>query len=202
MWMLLALNSHPLLPKFKKIREELTSLGDLYVNDAFGTTHWAHSSMVGIDSKIRVAGFLMAKELDYFQRALQQPLSPFVLILGGAKVSDKIKLIENMLEKVNAIVIGGGMAFTFLKVLHNTKIGSFLFDEEGAKLVPRVMAKAKLKMWLYTCRQTSSLQTIFLPTRQWGQLILPVALVRVGLALTSDQRVRKHSRRPSRLPKL
>ena len=62
----------------------------------------------------------MAKELDYFQRALQQPLSPFVLILGGAEVSDEIKLIENMLEKVDAIVIGGGMAFTFPKALHNT----------------------------------------------------------------------------------
>ena len=100
----------------KAFRDKLTALGDLFVNDAFGTAHRAHSSMVGINLKTRVAGLLMAKELSYFRKALDSPQRPFCLILGGAKVSDKIKLIHNMLDKVDTMIIGGGMAFTFLKV--------------------------------------------------------------------------------------
>ena len=100
----------------KAFRDKLTALGDLFVNDAFGTAHRAHSSMVGINLKTRVAGLLMAKELSYFSKALDSPQRPFCLILGGAKVSDKIKLIHNMLDKVDTMIIGGGMAFTFLKV--------------------------------------------------------------------------------------
>lgn len=87
--------------KVTAFREGLTKLGDVYVNDAFGTAHRAHSSMVGVKLSQRAAGFLMKKELDYFAKALENPERPFLAILGGAKVSDKIQLIENMLDKVH-----------------------------------------------------------------------------------------------------
>jgi len=124
-------------------RASLTKLGDVYVNDAFGTAHRAHSSMVGVNLPQKAAGFLMKKELEYFAKALETPERPFLAILGGAKVSDKIKLIENLIEKVDAMVIGGGMAFTFKKVLDGMKIGNSLFDEPGSKLVESIMNKAK-----------------------------------------------------------
>eukprot|EP00732_Lithocolla_globosa_P003643 Lithocolla_globosa_v1_NODE_3007_length_1796_cov_20.351522.p1 type:complete len:458 gc:universal NODE_3007_length_1796_cov_20.351522:203-1576(+) len=126
-------------------RASLSSLGDVYINDAFGTAHRGHSSMVGCELPVRAAGFLMKKELDYFGKALEAPERPFLAILGGAKVSDKIQLIENLLDKVDELIVGGGMAFTFLKVVHGIDIGSSLFDEAGAKLVPKIMAKAKAK---------------------------------------------------------
>ncbi|XP_002131715.2 phosphoglycerate kinase 1 [Ciona intestinalis] len=129
--------------KVEEFRASLTKLGDLYVNDAFGTAHRAHSSMVGVNLDQRAAGFLVKKELNYFAKALDNPERPFLAILGGAKVQDKIQLIKNMLSKVNEMVIGGGMAFTFLKVLNNMKIGSSLYDEEGAKIVQELMDKAK-----------------------------------------------------------
>jgi len=84
-------------------RENLTKLGDVYINDAFGTAHRAHSSMVGVKLPQRAAGFLMKKELEYFAKALESPEKPFLAILGGAKVSDKIQLIENLLDKVRHI---------------------------------------------------------------------------------------------------
>jgi phosphoglycerate kinase len=105
----------------------LTKLGDVYVNDAFGTAHRAHSSMVGVKLSQRAAGFLVKKELAYFAKALESPERPFLAILGGAKVKDKIQLIENMLDKVNELIIGGGMAYTFLKVLHGMAVGSTLW---------------------------------------------------------------------------
>ncbi|KAA0166413.1 hypothetical protein FNF28_03182 [Cafeteria roenbergensis] len=126
-------------------RSSLTKLGDVYVNDAFGTAHRAHSSMVGVDLDTRCSGFLLKKELAYFSKALETPERPLLAILGGAKVADKIKLIYNMLEKVDAMIIAGGMAFTFLKVLNGKDIGDSLFDEEGAKLVPDIMEKAKAR---------------------------------------------------------
>lgn len=86
--------------KVAEFREGLTRLGDVYVNDAFGTAHRAHSSMVGVKLPQRAAGFLVKKELDYFAKALEKPDRPFLAILGGAKVSDKIQLIDNMLDKV------------------------------------------------------------------------------------------------------
>lgn len=127
----------------KKFRDELTLLADVYVNDAFGTAHRAHSLMVGINVPIRAAGELMEKELLYFGKALENPDHPFLAILGGAKVSDKIQLINNLLDKVDEIIIGGGMAFTFTKVLDNMKIGSSLYDEDGAKIVQELVDKAK-----------------------------------------------------------
>eukprot|EP00750_Incisomonas_marina_P015377 INCI18202.1.p1 GENE.INCI18202.1~~INCI18202.1.p1 ORF type:complete len:496 (-),score=126.39 INCI18202.1:681-1982(-) len=124
-------------------RKQLSSLGDVFVNDAFGTAHRAHSSMVGVDLPVRVAGLLMKKELTYFSQALEAPPRPFVAILGGAKVSDKIQLIHNLLDKCDELIIGGGMAFTFTKVLHDMEIGASLFDEEGAKIVKGLMEKAE-----------------------------------------------------------
>ena len=126
-----------------KFRKELTALGDIYINDAFGTAHRAHSSMVGVDLPQKASGFLMKKELDYFAQALEDPKRPFLAILGGAKVSDKIQLIDNLLDKVNSLIICGGMAFTFKKTLENVSIGNSLFDEAGSKRCAELMAKAK-----------------------------------------------------------
>ncbi|CAI5716133.1 unnamed protein product [Hyaloperonospora brassicae] len=126
-------------------RASLSKLGDVYVNDAFGTAHRAHSSMVGVDLPVKAAGFLLDKELVYFAKALESPQRPFVSILGGAKVADKIPLIMNMLDKVDAMVIGGGMAYTFKHVLAQMAIGDSLFDTEGAKIVSEIVEKAKAK---------------------------------------------------------
>lgn len=128
-----------------QFRKSLTKLGDVYINDAFGTAHRAHSSMVGVEHSQRAAGFLMKKELTYFEIAMEKPARPFLAILGGAKVQDKIQLIENLLDKVNEMIIGGGMAFTFLKVLNDMKIGKSLFDEAGSHIVQKLMDKAKEK---------------------------------------------------------
>jgi phosphoglycerate kinase len=114
------------------------------VFDAFAAAHRAHSSVVGVNLD-RSAGYLMKKELEYFAKALESPERPFLAILGGAKVADKIQLIHNLLDKVNVMIIGGGMAFTFLKVLKNMKIGNSLFDEEGSKIVEGIWAKAQEK---------------------------------------------------------
>lgn len=92
------------------------------MNDAFGTAHRAHSSMMGDGFDIRASGFLLKKELQYFAKALDNPERPFLAILGGAKVADKIQLINNLLDKVNEMIIGGGMAYTFLKVTKNMKV--------------------------------------------------------------------------------
>lgn len=127
----------------KKFRQELTSLADVYINDAFGTAHRAHSSMVGLEVPQRAAGFLMSKELEYFAKALENPERPFLAILGGAKVSDKIQLIDNLLDKVDMLIVGGGMAFTFKKILNKMPIGDSLFDEAGAKNVEHLVEKAK-----------------------------------------------------------
>ncbi|KAI0086685.1 phosphoglycerate kinase [Irpex rosettiformis] len=129
--------------KVQEFRAGLTRLGDVYINDAFGTAHRAHSSMVGVQLPQRAAGFLMKKELEYFAKALEHPERPFLAILGGAKVSDKIQLIENMLDKVNSLIICGGMAFTFKKILEGVKIGNSLFDEAGAQKVQTLIKKAK-----------------------------------------------------------
>lgn len=99
--------------------------------------------MVGVDLPQKAAGFLMKKELDYFAKALESPKRPFLAILGGAKVSDKIQLINNLLDKVNTLIICGGMAFTFKKTLDNIPIGNSLFDEAGSKTVKELVEKAK-----------------------------------------------------------
>ena len=131
--------------KVKAFRASLTKLGDVYINDAFGTAHRDHSSMTGVQLPERACGYLMKKELDAFGAVLDNPKRPLLAILGGAKVADKIQLINNLLDKADEIIIGGGMAFTFKKVLNNMAIGNSLYDAEGAKLVPDLMKKAQEK---------------------------------------------------------
>jgi phosphoglycerate kinase len=99
--------------------------------------------MVGVDLPVKAAGFLVKKELEFFAKALENPERPFLAILGGAKVSDKIQLIDNLIPKVDSLIIGGGMAFTFKKALYGVKIGNSLYDEEGAKIVGDLVKKAK-----------------------------------------------------------
>ena len=126
-------------------RASLTKLGDVYVNDAFGTAHRAHSSVVGVDLPIKAAGFLMQKELEAFDKVLDNPARPLLAILGGAKIADKIPLINNLLDKANEIIIGGGMAFTFKKVLEGMEIGNSLFDAKGAEIAKELFDKAAAK---------------------------------------------------------
>ena len=126
-----------------EFRRQLTALGDIYINDAFGTAHRAHSSLVGIDLPLRASGILMKTELDYFSKALENPKRPFLVILGGAKVKDKILLINNLLDKVDEMIIGGGMAFTFMKVMYDWEIGNSLFDESATEIVHEVVQRAK-----------------------------------------------------------
>lgn len=123
--------------------KELASLADLYVNDAFGTSHRAHSSNVGVASILPSAvGFLIEKEIDVMGKALEKPEHPFVSILGGAKVSDKIGVIENLIGKVDTILIGGGMAYTFLKA-QGKEIGKSLLEEDKMDLSLKLIEKAK-----------------------------------------------------------
>merc|ERR1712087_742834 len=125
-----------------EFRASIRKLADIYCNDAFGTAHRAHSSMVGEGFDVKAAGGLMSKELDAFAKVLDSPAKPVLAILGGAKVSDKIQLIMNLLDKVDKMIIGGGMAYTFLKQ-EGMGIGSSSYDEEGAKIVPEILEKAK-----------------------------------------------------------
>jgi len=129
--------------KLKEFRAAIRNMADIYCNDAFGTAHRPHSSMLGEGFDVKAAGALMSKELDAFAKVLDVPQKPVLAILGGAKVSDKIQLIMNMLDKVNVIIIGGGMAYTFLKVRDGMNIGTSLYDEDGAKIVPDIIEKAK-----------------------------------------------------------
>ena len=130
-------------PAFAK---QLAALCDLYVNDAFGTAHRAHASTEGITHFIpqSAAGLLMEKELTYLGKALQSPLKPFVAIIGGAKVSDKIGVIENLLNKVDTIIIGGGMAYTFLNARGQTT-GKSLLETDKIDLARETMKKAEEK---------------------------------------------------------
>jgi phosphoglycerate kinase len=126
-------------------RASLSKLGDVFVNDAFGTAHRAHSSMVGVKLPQKVSGFLMEAELKAFAAVLEHPQRPLLAILGGAKIADKIPLINNLLEKANEIIIGGGMSFTFKKELEGMTIGDSLYDPEGAKIAKELFAKAAAK---------------------------------------------------------
>ena len=127
-------------PEFAK---KLASLADVYVNDAFGTAHRAHASTSGITQYLpSVAGFLLEKEIAFLGQALENPEKPFVIILGGAKVSTKIALIENLLPKVDGIIIGGGMVYTFLKAL-GKNIGKSLLEADYVETARNVLEKAK-----------------------------------------------------------
>lgn len=124
---------------------QLASLGDIYVNDAFGTCHRSHASNVGISKELPSAvGYLVEKELAIMGEALENPERPFVAILGGAKVSDKIGVIENLLNKVDTILIGGGMAYTFLRA-QGYEIGTSIVEEDKLDLADELLKKAKEK---------------------------------------------------------
>src|SRR6266567_6013317 len=128
-------------PKFS---EQLAKLADYYVNDAFGAAHRAHASTVGITkfAQKSAAGLLMEKELEYLGKALQHPVRPFVAILGGAKVGDKIGVIRNLLSKVDVLIIGGGMAYTFLKA-QGESVGKSLVEEDKIALARDLLQQAK-----------------------------------------------------------
>lgn len=130
-------------PEFAK---KLASLADVYVNDAFGTAHRAHASTEGVTRYIKtcVSGFLMQKEIDYLGKAVAVPDHPYVAILGGAKVKDKIPVITNLIDKVDVLLIGGGMAFTFLKA-KGYEVGKSMVDETNLELTKELMAKAAKK---------------------------------------------------------
>ena len=127
-------------PEFAK---QLASLADLYVNDAFGTAHRAHASTAGVAAYLpAVCGYLIQKEITVMGKALSSPKRPFVAILGGAKVSDKIGVITNLLDKVDTLIIGGGMAYTFMNAL-GYSIGSSICENDKIGLAKDIMAKAK-----------------------------------------------------------
>ena len=127
-------------------RASLTKLGDVFVNDAFGTAHRAHSSVVGVNLP-RASGYLLKKELDFLGSALDQPKRPFVAIIGGSKISGKIDVINALLPKVDHLLIGGGMAYTFLKS-QGIQIGKSLCEEDKVALAGELMAKGGAKLVL------------------------------------------------------
>lgn len=126
--------------------KELGELADIFVNDAFGSAHRAHSSTVGVASFVdtTVSGYLMKKEIDFLGNAVEDPKRPFIAVLGGSKVSSKISVIENLLEKVDALIIGGGMAYTFVKA-QGGKIGKSLLEDEYLDFARKMFDKAKEK---------------------------------------------------------
>ena len=128
----------------EKFSKELASLADYYVNDAFGTAHRAHASTVGITKFVQksAAGLLMEKELEYLGRAMHHPEKPFVAILGGAKVSDKIGVIENLLNKVDSLIIGGAMAYTFLKA-QGVHVGKSRVEDDKLDLARHILQDAR-----------------------------------------------------------
>ena len=129
----------------KEFSKELADLAEIYVNDAFGTAHRAHSSTTGVAEFLpAVCGFLMEKEVKMLGDCLDNPQRPFVAILGGAKVSDKIKVIENLLEKVDTIIIGGGMTFTFLKAM-GYEVGNSICELDRLDIAKETIEKAKMK---------------------------------------------------------
>ncbi|MEJ2037869.1 MAG: phosphoglycerate kinase [Desulfosarcinaceae bacterium] len=133
----------------KDFASQLASLGEIYVNDAFGTAHRAHASTEGVTHFLQpcAAGFLMLKELEYLGRVMQSPGKPFVAILGGAKISGKIDVIQNLLPKVDRLLIGGGMAFTFLKA-QGLGIGKSLLEEDKIELAKALLSEAGDKIVL------------------------------------------------------
>ena len=125
--------------------KELASLGDIFINDAFGTSHRAHASNVGVSNYLPSAvGFLVEKEIDVMGRALSSPEKPFIAILGGAKVSDKIGVIENLINIVDTIIVGGGMAYTFLKA-KGYEVGNSILEEDKVDLAKELLEKARAK---------------------------------------------------------
>lgn len=128
-------------PNFAK---QLAGLGDVYVNDAFGTAHRAHASTEGVTEFLPgVSGLLVEKEIEYFEKAVSSPQKPYVAILGGAKVSDKIEVIKNLMKRVDAILIGGGMAYTFLKA-QGIEVGNSKLEADKINLAKEILNEAKV----------------------------------------------------------
>lgn len=151
-------------------RASLSRLGDVYVNDAFGTAHRAHSSIVGVNLPQRAAGYLMKKELDFLGEAVDSPKRPFVAIIGGAKVSGKIDVIESLLPKVDTLIIGGGMTFTFFKA-QGKEVGGSLVEDDRLEMARVALAKAGHKLLLpvdivvsevfdFAARKVGTLETV------------------------------------------
>src|SRR5689334_2102060 len=162
----------------EKFSKQLASLADFYVNDAFGTAHRAHASTVGITKFLQksAAGLLMEKELEYLGRAMQHPEHPFVAILGGAKVSDKIAVIRNLMTKVDALLIGGGMAYTFLKA-QGQQVGKSLVEEDKLDLARQILQNAKAK----------GMKFLLPVDHVVAQKIEPTALTRTVTEIPADQ---------------
>lgn len=130
----------------EEFAKKLSALGEVYVNDAFGTAHRAHASMAGVTKFFEdsVAGFLLEKEITYLAKTLEAPEHPFVAIIGGAKISGKIDVIVNLMDKVDTLLIGGGMAYTFFKAM-GQKIGGSIHEDDKMELALKIMADAKAK---------------------------------------------------------
>lgn len=183
---------------------QLARLGDLYVNDAFGTAHRAHASTEGVTHYLEVcaAGLLMMKELDYLGRLLQSPEKPFVAVLGGAKISGKIDVIANLLPRVDRILIGGGMAFTFYKA-KGFEIGASLLEEDRVGLARELLASAGDKLVLppdcvvaqtvdFSARTVGELRTVdadAIPAGWRGLDIGPKSLAAFGAILAPARTV-------------
>ena len=162
----------------------LASLADVYVNDAFGAAHRAHASTVGMAAffEVKAAGLLLQRELDYLSRVLIAPEKPFIAILGGAKVSDKIGVIKNLLPKLDALLIGGGMAYTFLKA-NGVNIGQSLIEKDKLPVAKELMADAitnRVKLLLPTDhltgdenKENSSISDVNIPEGRIGLDIGP-----------------------------
>jgi phosphoglycerate kinase len=148
-------------PEFAK---QLASVADLYVNDAFGTAHRAHASTEGVTHYLKpsVAGLLIEKELQFLQEAIEHPQRPLAAIVGGSKVSSKITVIETLLDKVDKLLIGGGMIFTFYKA-RGLSVGKSLVEEDKLELAKALEAKAKEKGVDLLCPLMWSWLTTFLP---------------------------------------
>lgn len=129
----------------EEFSKELAELGEVFVNDAFGTAHRAHCSTAGIAKFLPgVSGFLIEKEIEFLREAVESPERPFLAIMGGAKVGDKIPVIENLINKVDSLIIGGGMAYTFLKA-EGMSIGQSILDDDSLELCKTILAKARNK---------------------------------------------------------
>ena len=160
----------------EKFSQQLAQQADIYVNDAFGTAHRAHASTVGVSEFLpAVAGFLMEKELDILGRLLVHPERPFVAIMGGAKVSDKIAVVSNLLDKVDTVILGGGMSNTFLQA-QGYDVGKSLLEADKVDLAKGLLAKAKNKG-----------VNLLLPRMWLWHLVLPLMLSREQYLLTRFQ---------------
>ena len=185
--------------------KELASLADVFVNDAFGTAHRAHCSNVGVTAYVKtsVVGYLMEKEINFLGNAVENPVRPFVAILGGAKVADKLNVISNLLEKCDTLIIGGGMAYTFIKA-RGGEIGTSLLDDTKLDYCREMIEKAEQLGKSCTCRlipsrpQSSRIRST---QRSPRRSVSPARSRLTAWAWTSDRRPLLCTPTPSRMPR-